>query len=202
MANNNFKKAGKIEGNPICGLCERAALSVKRIFDGCTTRISERDFSFSISVPADAVTPLTYVDTLSSGVTATEGLVSVPRNDNKTLFSYTAVVAVTVHFSDSRGVAYAVSGEVRIPISVVLTLPPPSQTPYSVEVAAALSSSLGSITNEGAVSITPCALVITKITATVDLLLPTYGYVVYPECESAGSAACSGLFTLPVFPEA
>lgn len=200
MANNNFKKAGKIEGNPLCGLCERAAVSVKRIFDGCTTRVGGRDFTFSVSVPTDAVAPFTYVDTLSSGDVTAENVAFVPDEGRRMLISFTAAISVTVHFTDSRSVAYAVGGEVRIPISVVLSVPSPSQTPYSVEVAAALSSSLGSITTDGTVTVTPCAAVITKITSVVDLLLPTYGYVVYPECANTESAACNGLFSLPVFP--
>ena len=31
----NTKAAGRITGNPMCGLCERVCIEAKKIFDGC-----------------------------------------------------------------------------------------------------------------------------------------------------------------------
>ena len=45
----NTKAAGRIYGNPLCGLCERVCIEVKKVFDGCITRIGNIPYTVALS---------------------------------------------------------------------------------------------------------------------------------------------------------
>ena len=78
-----------------------------------------------------------------------------------------------------------------------------AETPVEIKANAVFSSQIGSYSGENTFTVTGCLQVVLKVTALVDLLVPSYGYPVIPPCQACQNCqACQGLADLPLYPTA
>lgn len=197
----NTKSAGRIHGNPLIGMCERACIEVKKIFDGCLTRMSDAPFTLRAEgFTAGTVPPYAFVSAVSSGASRVNDLAVSPGSGTRSRLTFTVTTPVTLSYIDAAGAAGSASGSVILNRDLELTLPTDSVFPYSVEAATSLSGRMGAFgTDNTTVSFNACVIQIVRVAATVELLVPTYGYCEYPVCTDT-EGRCPGVFSLPLFP--
>lgn len=198
----NTIRAGRIDGDPLKGLCERVCIEVTRVFDGCREAFSSQSFVLTLTdIPVTAVLPFTYVRAESygestftvSGITDGQGGRSNVRGEVN--------IPLLVTFTDSSGSAFTARSNLSFTQTFSLSLPQDSLTPYTIEVRAAFRSTSGQFLGSNTVSIIGSAVLIAKVVGRVDLLVPSYGYAVYPDCSGAcGRENDTAFADLPLFP--
>jgi hypothetical protein len=77
-------------------------------------------------------------------------------------------------------------------------------TPIEIKTQAVFSSRIGTQTDDTTFTVTGCLRIVLKVTAEVDLLVPSYGYPVIPPCQACqdNQNVCPGLENLPLYPTA
>ena len=200
MANKcNCKSAGRINGNPLCGLCERVCIQTKKITDGCIARFSNVDFIVGLP-PVSAPAPYTFVEMRANGVSTVTNLTVTPLDGARARLNFTATVPVVVLFTDANGVSNSVNSTVSVNRDIVLTVPQDELIPYAIEVSTNLLSRIGSFSGDNSsVSVTACVVQVVRVVRTVEILVPSYGACEYPVCEDYQDE-CEILFNSPSFP--
>lgn len=196
----NTIKSGAIVGNPLNGLCERACIRTNRVFDGCVSRFSNVSLSVTLENFTAVGEPYTFRELRSSAQSSVGDLSVTAIEERKHRISLTVRTPVTVSFVTANGTLGTASGVVTTNRDVVLSIPPESIVRYSVDVTSSITGSIGSISGN-VLSARCCILQIIRIIAPVDIIVPTYGYCKYPECESYPERECRESFALPIFPE-
>lgn len=207
--NNNTCRPGGLSGNPSSGLCEKALIEVTKVFDACRQQMIETGLTLALSDldPANPTLPLTFISaTTVADSPATISDVVIDRLEQRPNFanvSGTVTVPITVTYRDSNGTLGTAKSTITVPENVIMFVPQPSVTPLDVNVFATFNSTIGSINAEGnTATVTGCLNVILKVTAKVDILVPSYGYPVIPPCRQAETQLCPGTGDLPLFPTA
>ncbi len=196
---------GPIVGNPLNGLCEKACIQTKKVFDACMKQLQEGSIQINLSrqQPANPTTPLTFLScaTQSSNV-CIQDLV-VDRFEDKPCFarvSGNVEIPIKVFYTDACGVAGNGVGTVNVPIDVVLYVPQPSVIPYQITAYANALCAGGRHVSGSTFSIDPCITLIIRVVVDAELLIPTYGYCQIPACQDFTQDVCSGFFDLPLYP--
>lgn len=203
MANNceNTIRAGRITGNPLNGLCERVCIEVPVVFDGCVSR----DQSLSVQLILTNITPgmvypFTYISAVSYGVATLENQVVTSLDNNRIRIVGDVVIPVIVTFTDATGRTGTGRSSVALRKDIILRTPTRSLVPYRISVTANLASQIGNFINETTVNILCCVVCVIKIVVDADIVIPAYGYSVYPSCEDGSEDLCAALMNLPLFP--
>ena len=195
--------------NPLNGLCERIAIQVTKVFDACMNQSQLENYSLTLTNfnPANPTTPLTFVSGNSLGQNATISNLIITRLDDRPNFARvqaTVNIPVTVTYTDATNVPGTATGIISLPQDVILYVPQPSLTP--IDVVAFGSAVIASATynaETGGFVISACVTTILKVVATVDVLVPSYGYCPIPPCTPyTGDDVCPGVFDLPLYPTA
>ncbi len=199
---NNTKAAGRITGNPLCGLCERVCIETKKVFDGCISRFNNLTFNVPLSNMTPGLTPpFTFISARNNGASVISDLIITPLPSGRSRLSMNVTTPIIVFYTDANGLSGSADGSITLRRDVVLTVPDTSVFPYSVEAATSFLSRLGSFNADNtSVGITGCLVQIIRIVAVVELLVPSYGYCEYPTCEEVADA-CPGISERPVFPQ-
>ena len=201
MAEDNTIRAGKICGSPTAGLCERVAIEVPRVFDGCIARIPSKTFILRLTeMTPNLQPPFTYVSADSSGPASFENVLIVPVGERRSRIAGDVVIPLVVRYTDSMGNPGTAKSSVTVHREVVLNTPSRALVPFSVTSQASLASEIGAFITEDTVNIVCCTVIITKIIVLTDIVVPTYGNSVYPECNEGEPDICTRLLTLPIFP--
>ena len=196
---------GPIVNNPLKGLCEKVCIQVKKVFDACLKQqhIENQEITLTNFTPPNPTAPLTFVSGQSS---ATEkpyltNLVVTRFEDrpNFARISATVNMPVDIVYTDANGTQGVAQGVLSVPQDVVLFLPQPSIIPYNIEVVASVMIANATITDNTAV-VECCALIVLKVVAETELLVPSYGYCHIPACQEFSQNACDGFFDMPLFP--
>lgn len=204
--NNNCCRPGGIYGNPMTGLCEKALIQVKKIFDACKKQTSEVGLILSLTNfnPANPTLPLTYISASTTNVAPTVSNVVIDRISRRPNFanvSATISIPILVSYRDANGVIGTAESSIVLTENVVLFVPQPSATPIRVEAFATFITTTGSINPEGReATTTGCLTVIIKIVADVDILVPSYGYPFIKPCKTTQEQICPPEDELPLFP--
>lgn len=198
-------KPGPITNNPLNGLCEKACIETKKVFDACMKQVQENDVNITVTgfTPADPVLPLTFVSCSSDTTNVTINDLVVDRFDDRPCFARvtgSVSVPVTINYTDANGVAGSATGSVNVSQDVVLYVPQPSIVPYQIEAFANLVCSDGEFVGDGVFSVDICLTLITKVVVVADILVPTYGYCQIPPCQEFTQDVCTGFFDLPLYP--
>ena len=93
--------AGKIAGSPLCGLCERVCVRVKKITDGCVSRLTnvkEENVRLSLNGSVAPIQPFTFVSAENIVKPAMQNLSVSTMENNRVRISYDAAFPVTVTF--------------------------------------------------------------------------------------------------------
>lgn len=181
-------KAG-CDGNFEDGLCCRMVIETKRVFDGCQFT----DENITLTLTSDSAIPQ-GAEFVSARIVSSElvGYSVTPGEGGccKVCGEIVTQFAVTYSFGGVLTTIQAVYRENR---EFLLRLPDDnSLVPYSIEVSSFMSIGSGAIVAHNAVTVRGCLLQIIKVTAPVDILVPTYGYCKYPPCTGC---VCQGVRT-------
>ncbi|MCH5165442.1 MAG: hypothetical protein J1G01_03470 [Clostridiales bacterium] len=180
-------------GNFEDGLCCRMVIETKRVFDGCA--FTDENITLTLTtqqqIPQDAVF-------VSARIVSSEFVDFIVTNGNDGCSNVIGDIVMTFAVTySSGGVLTTVQATHRDSRNVLLRLPSGnSLVPYSIEVQSNMAIGSGAIIGPNAVSVSGCLLQIIKVTAPVDILIPTYGYCKYPPCTGS---VCPGIRT-NVFP--
>ncbi len=201
----NTCRPGPITNNPLNGLCEKACISVEKVFDSCMKQMQETDIAVTLTdlTPADPALPLTFVSAtcVPEGVTITN--LTVDRFEDRPCFARVTgdiTIPVTVNYTDANGVAGTGTGSITVNQDVVLYVPQPSIVPYTIRAFATCLGVDGEYTGDNVFTIDACITTILKVVVNTDILVPTYGYCKVPPCQEFTQDVCTGFFDLPLYP--
>ena len=207
--NTNPNRPGPLSGNPLNGICEKVLIETTKVFDACVSQTTETGIILPVTSfnPANPVQPLTYISAqnqIGSPVTVTDVVVDrLSDSPNYANVTLTITVPLTVTYRDANGVIGTGTSSITIQKSTVLFVPQPSMAPVDITATAAFSSTIGSYTAENTFTVTGCLQIVIKVTAVVDLLIPSYGYPVIPPCQACQNCnVCPGGGDLPLYPTA
>jgi len=205
----NHIRAGRIEGDPTCGLCYRACIEVNQVFDACVTKIAGQNFQLLLNdfSREDLVFPYAFIGARNFGealitnqvVTQRDGRGG--RDGQRLCFAYDLIVPMVVEFTDARGVHATAKSELVLHKDVELRVPRQTITPYRLTSPVSVVCSSGVFINPTIISVSTCSVVISKIITTTDIVVPSYGHAVFPSCRNCHEGACEDLLNLPLFPE-
>lgn len=207
--NNNTCRPGGLSGNPSSGLCEKALIEVTKVFDACRQQMVETGLTLALTDlnPASPTLPLTFISAttlIDNPATISDVIIDrIEQRPNFANVTGTVTVPIQVNYRDANGTLGVANSTITVPESVIMFVPQPSVTPLDVTVFATFNSTIGSINAEGnTATVTGCLNIILKISAKVDILVPSYGYPVIPPCRQAETQICPGTGDLPLFPTA
>ena len=207
--NNNPNRPGPINSSALSNICERVLIEANKVFDACINRdtVTGAIITLTNFTPAGPTEPLTYVSAQSDPLNpATISNVTIDRIDSRPNYanvSATITIPVIVTYRDANGVLGTGRSTITVSKNVILYVPQPSVTPINITASAVFSSEIGSYTADSTFTVTGCLQVILRVTAVVDVLVPSYGYPVIPPCHAGtGVNACPGLFDMPLYPTA
>ena len=196
---------GPINGNPLQGLCEKACIQTRKVFDACMKQLQFENVQITLDnqVPADPVAPLTFVSCSTQTNNVTINDLVVDRFDDKPCFarvSGNVVIPITVNYTDAEGTIGSGVGNITVPVDVVLYVPQPSVIPYQVTAFANAICSGGRFISDSTFGIDPCITLIIRVVVDAELLIPTYGYCQIPPCQDFTQDVCTGFCDLPLYP--
>lgn len=207
--NNNQNRPGPLQqGSAFNGICEKVLIEATKVFDACITRVTEPGLILTATDfnPAGPALPLTYISSESDPTNpATITDVVITRIDGRPNFASvtgTVTIPVIITYRDANGVLGTANSTVTQNVSSTLFVPQPALTPINIKALALFSSTIGTFTAPDTFTVTGCIEIILKVTAEVDLLVPSYGYPCIPECQVCQQAECPGLFNTPLYPTA
>lgn len=204
--NDNPNRPGPIVGNPLNGLCEKALIETKKVFDACLHQSTETGIVLTATdfQPENPTLPLTYISTEADASSpATISDVTITRLTDRPNFANvagTVTIPVIITYRDATGVLGTATSSLTFPVNCILFVPQPSLHPVSIEVTAQFRSQIGQFSGENTFTVTGCLQIIVKVVATVLLLIPTYGYPVIPPEQMGDNNVCPGIFDTPIFP--
>ena len=207
--NTNPNSPGPITSNPVNGICEKVLIETTKVFDACLSQSTETGIILPVTSfnPANPAQPLTFISAqnqIGSEVTVTDIVIDrLEQTPNYANVSMTITIPLTVTYRDANGVIGTGTSSITIQKSTVLFVPQPSLTPINIIANASFSSTIGSYSAENTFTVTGCLQIVIKVTAVVDLLIPSYGYPVIPPCQVCQNCTvCPGVNDLPLYPTA
>jgi len=197
---------GRINGNPINGLCERVCVQTQKVFDACIRQTQEDGVVLTLTdpVPENPAMPLTFV---SARNTSTQGTVTnlqidrLPDRQNFARVQATVTVPMQVVYTDANGVQGVANSSVSFDQDIIMYIPEPSIIPFEIVSIVSVVAPEGVYTDDMTFTLSCCATLIMKVVMTVDVLVPSYGYATIPPCQEYTQEVCSGFFDLPIFPQ-
>ena len=178
-------------GNFQDGLCCRMVIEVKRVFDGCAT--SDENITLTLTTENPIPQGAEFVSARVIGSELVGYSIAPCGNDlSRVIGEVVTTFAVTYSFGGVLTTVEATQSESR---DVLLRLPDGnSAVMYSIEVQTNMRIGSGAIIGVNAVSVTGCRVQIIKVTAPVDILIPTYGYCKYPPCTGFTCPGIGNIF--------
>ena len=196
---------GRINGNPMNGLCERVVIQAQKVFDACIRQTQEEGITLALTDfnPADPVYPLTFLSARSTTNKGTVTNIKIDRLPDRQRFARvqaTVTVPMEVVYTDANGVQGTAQSSVSIAQDIIMYIPEPSIIPFTVDAVVSIVAPEGVYVEGPTFTVTCCITMIMKIVMPVELLVPTYGYATIPPCQEYTQEVCSGFFDLPIYP--
>ncbi len=196
---------GRINGNPLNGLCERVVIQAQKVFDACIRQTQEEGITLALTDfnPADPVYPLTFLSARSTTNQGTVTNLKIDRLPDRRRFARvqaTITVPMEVVYTDANGVRGTAQSSVSIDQDIIMYIPEPSIIPFNVDAVVSIVAPEGIYVEGPTFTVTCCITMIMKIVMPVELLVPTYGYATIPPCQEYTQEVCSGFFDLPIYP--
>ena len=207
--NTNPNRPGPINGNPLNGLVEKVLIETTKVFDACVSQSQETGIILAASGfnPPSPTLPLTFVsaqNSTGSEVTVSDVVIDrVEGNPNYANVSLRVAIPVTITYRDANGVLGTAASTVTVEKTCMLFVPQPSLSPVNITANTLFNSTIGTFSGDNNFTVTACIQVLIKVTAVVDILLPSYGYPVIPPSQAPETnAVCPGVGGLPLYPTA
>lgn len=207
--NNNPNRPGPITGNPVNGICEKALVEVKKVFDACVSITNESGIVLTATdfTPENPTMPLTFISAetdLTQPTTVTNIIIDrLEARPNFANVTATVTIPIIITYRDANGAIGTATSSITVTNTAILYVPQPSLSPIQIKAVGMFSSVIGTFTEPNTFTVTGCYQIVLKVVARVDLLIPSYGYPLIPECQTSGSDdVCPGLTDLPLYPSA
>lgn len=206
---SNFKSdkcPGAITGNPLSGLTEKVCIQAEKIFDASIKQTQLENYALTLTDldPATVTYPLTFVSARSTTSEATVSNLNVERQADRACARVQATVSVPLEvlYTDAAGVEGSATATVSLPVDFLMFVPAPSIMPFTVQavVSAVVPDATYNAETQGFTA-SVCVTVIVKISMSVELLIPSYGYCVIPPAQEYSQEVCAGFFELPLYPQ-
>ena len=196
---------GRINGNPLNGLCERAVIQAQKVFDACIRQTQEEGITLALTGfnPENPVYPLTFLSARSTTNQGTVTNIKIDRLPDRQRFARvqaTVTVPMEVVYTDANGVQGTAQSSVSVDQDIIMYIPEPSIIPFTVDAVVSIVAPEGIYVEGPTFTVTCCITMIMKIVMPVELLVPSYGYATIPPCQEYTQEVCSGFFDLPVYP--
>ncbi|MCI9031674.1 MAG: hypothetical protein HFK09_04015 [Clostridia bacterium] len=194
----NYKAIGCISGNPLNGLCERMCLHVETVTDACRARRDNQTATVVLSdLPSGA--PFTFVDASETGdVSFVVDSTCISNGDCRRVRGRLRVT-LNVRFTDANGNCGCASGVLELARDLSLRVPTDNGANYRFDADAVLVCTNGAFISDSAVSLSYCIVETYRVLMIADVLVPTYGFAVYPDCTECDG--CAELLNNRIFPE-
>lgn len=195
----NYKAVGHICGNPLNGLCERMCIRADCVIDGCQSRKNSETAVLTINNFTGGITaPFTFISACGQ-----ESSFSVEQTCNAGCNCCRVrglmQIPITVRYKDANGECGCATGILELSREFSLRVPSGGVSGYHFEGEAVIVCVSGAFLSDTVVSISYCIAETYKTIMRADILVPTYGFAVYPGCEECDG--CSVLLNSPLFPE-
>lgn len=207
--NTNPNRPGPISSNNLGGICEKVLIETTKVFDACVTQSTETGIVLALTGfnPANPTLPLTFISAVnqigSAPVVSDLVIDRIDTSPNYANVSFNVTIPLTVTYRDANGVIGTATSSIVVNKCAMLFVPQPSLSPVDIKVNTVFSSQIGTFTGDNIFTVTGCLQILIKVVATVDLLIPSFGYPVIPPCQACQSGrACPGLDDLPLYPTA
>ncbi|MBQ8444506.1 MAG: hypothetical protein IJX25_04050 [Clostridia bacterium] len=208
--NTNTNRPGPINSSALNGICEKVLIEATKVFDSCVSRSTESGIILELTGfnPANPVLPLTYISAenqIGSDVIVSDiEIERIENNPNFANVSMNITIPITVTYRDAEGTIGTATSSVVVSKCSMLFVPQPALTPVTIKATALFSSRTGTFNGDNTFIVTACLQIVIKVTAEVDLLLPSFGYPVIPPCQTCESTnkSCPGIENLPLYPTA
>jgi hypothetical protein len=188
------------DNNPLRGLCERVCVEVRRVFDGCITKLDSEVVTVELTdFSITPLPPLTFVSAKSTGAhTQTTNVQITPIGDRgESRVSFDVLIPIMVEFVDVLGNKGVAHSTVVQAFDMVMRVPRQGILPFAVECSATFEAIRGRIIGVQQAIVTCCVVALTRIVAPVDVLVPIYGQCDFEPCGN--NSACQELFDRPLF---
>lgn len=169
----------------------RIAVQLRQIYNGATLT-AKRDFTVPASnfVPSPPAYPLTFIGARGSGEATVISQTVTRTTSDRSRVRLVLGYPVTVYYTDANGVRGRADVAITDDIDLLLILP---DTPYSIEADYSFGSSIGSIANDGTVTMSACRKLTVKVITRLDAVICVSGSVDYPQASLTEDAVCNGL---------
>lgn len=196
----NYKAVGRISGNPLNGLCERMCINVDCVIDACRSRRANQTASVALTdMSVGMASPFEFIDAHGTG--DSEFIVENVTQTNGTCrqVSGTLRVSLIVHFRDANGVCGCARATLQLPRQIMLRVPQDDTADYRFTGEGVVVCTSGAFLSDSVVALTFCIAETYRTLVNADVLVPTYGFAVYPECRECNG--CDRLLNSAIFPE-
>jgi hypothetical protein len=221
---------GLVGSDVLNGLQEKVCVQVKRVYDSCLQQEQLDDkvvtlLSYGIVAssscqdgnvaannihngcgavsPDTPVLPIHFESCRSTSTTGVLRNVTVDRLCDRPCFARVRAsveVPIDILFSDSRCQEYIGKAVVTVNKDVLLSVPDESIVPFSLESMVSAICVAGTYIGNNQFRMTICVTVVLKVLASVEILIPSYGFCPIPPCEEFAENVCDEFFSLPLFP--
>ena len=179
-------------------VCDKTCVEVSKVFDAC---VQQRSISTTLTVDFGGETPVSVVSVSSSGTGTVSGLSITPiPGTPASRVTFTLNVPVTVVATDQTGNTITGTASVSFDEDLVLRVPQEGVVAPTVESTAVFIGLQNVLSGGNVVTTNACVTIITKVTADVILVVPSYGYLVLPPAQEYTQEACGNVFNTPIFP--
>lgn len=205
--NGNDRSPGIIDSQALNCITERVCIQTNKVYDACLQQESFQDSTVTLS-SVSGTAPYTFISLRNSTTQGTINNLIVTRLADRPNFSRIQcdiLIPLQINYSDSVSAEYVSTGNVSVHKDIILYTPDDSVIPYRIDAVVGAISVIGSIAAASSgenyvLTADICVSVITKVIATVELLVPSFGFCEFPPCEEYAAEACDDFFALPLFP--
>ena len=202
FSDTNNISPGRIDGNATNGLQHRVAVCVERVLDSAMKQ--EQRENVPLVVAGANHPPYKFIGAKSNGSQAAVTNLTISRLSERPAFARvkcTVIIPLQINYENSAGDKHEGTSEIKIDEDVIMYVPQASIFPYEIKAQASVSCPSGKFTGDTAnLTATACITIITKVTASTDLLIPSYGFCPSPRAIEFEKAECSDFFDLPLYP--
>lgn len=196
---------GPICGNPMSNLKDKICIEVNKVFDACLkqTTLNGKKLDLVNFQPSTSCPPYTFISAVSTNKSRLKDITisAIPDGSGCSRVKGNIVVFFDVKLKDSNCNIITAESKLIIPLDIVLFIPKGAVIDTSISATISSYISSAEFVDKDIIKIEGCITTIIKVTAPVDILIPTYGYCYIPTCCEYKNENSCGLCDMPLFPK-
>ncbi len=179
-------------------VCDKTCIETKKVFDAC---VQQKSISASLTVDFGGETPVSIVSIGSDGNATLSDLTITPLPGTPgSRVSFTLNVPVTVVATNQAGTLINGTASLVFDQDLIMRVPQEGLVSPTVESTVIINGLQNVLTAGNIVNTNACVTIITKVTAVVLLVVPSYGYLMLGPAQEYTQEACGSAFSTPIFP--